>query len=100
MSSALLLSIGLGAGVGLLYSLASHATYRVAAGRGDRRFFQIVMGGAVVRLVAAVLLVVAILLLAAVDAAAFLGSFLIVFSAGLGREVWWMHRHPQASVER
>lgn len=92
------LSIGLGVGIGLLYHLASRITYRLAAGSGDRRFFLIVLGGVGVRLFAAVTLVVLVLALLAVDATAFTASFLVVFAAGLAREVWWLHRHPNSSL--
>jgi hypothetical protein len=92
------LSIGLGVGLGLLFALASHLTHRLAAGTGDRRFFRIVIGGVVARLIAAASLVVLVLSLVPVDVAQFAVSFLVVFSAGMAREIRWLHRHPDSAV--
>lgn len=94
------LSVGLGVGIGLLFSLASHLTHRLAAGSGDRRFFRVVLGGVVVRLFAAATLVVLVLSLLPVNAASFAASFLLVFSGGMAREIWWLHRHPSYSVSK
>lgn len=94
------LSIVLGVGLGLLFTLASHLTHRLAAGTGDRRFFRIVIGGVVARLIAAATLVVLVLSLFSVDAAQFAVSFLVVFSLGLAREIRWLHRHPNAAIPR
>ena len=92
-----LLSIGLGVGIGLLYKLASRATYRLATRHGDRRFIQFVLGGVAVRLFASLVLVVLVLVLTPVDVGVFTTSFLIVFAVGLAHEVWWLHRHSGLS---
>lgn len=94
------LSIALGAVIGLMYSLASRITYRLAASSGDRRFFRIVLVGVMVRLFVAVMLVVLVLALLAVDAAAFTVSFLVVFAVGLAVEIWHLHRHPLGGVKK
>lgn len=86
------LSFGLGAGIGLLYCLASRVTHRLADGSGDRRFFRIILGGVMIRLLAAVMLVVLVLSLLTINARVFSASFLLVFAGGLTYDVWWLHR--------
>ena len=85
-------SAGLGIGIGLLYSLASLVTNRIALRQEQHLFMVIVLGGMVVRMMAALLAVVLILWLLPVEQAVFIGSFLGVFIIGMVMEVWSLHR--------
>ena len=87
-----LLSVGLGASIGLLYGVASLATARLAARFGDRRFMLLFLGGMMARLAVAVVLVMLVLVLVEVHALAFIGTLLFVFLLGLAAEVWIVHR--------
>ncbi len=89
-------SAGLGIGIGLLYSLASLVTNRIALRQEQRLFMVIVLGGMVARMMAALLAVVLILWLVPVEQAVFVGSFLGVFIIGMMVEVWSLHRKLSA----
>ena len=85
-------SAGLGIGIGLLYSLASLVTNRIALRQEQHLFMVMVLGGMVVRMMAALLAVVLIVLLLPVEQMVFIGAFLGVFVIGMGVEVWNLHR--------
>jgi hypothetical protein len=92
MAAELWLSIGLGAGIGLLYTAASMVLHRQAARLDDRRFLLVFLGGLIARMAAALILVVLVLAFVSVRELAFIGSFLIVFMMGLAAEVLRIHR--------
>ena len=89
-------SIGLGAGVGLLYSLASILMHRWALRLSDRQFLSVFVGGLIARMAMALLLVVLVLRFVAVQELLFIGTFLLVFLAGLSAEVVRMHQQQGA----
>ena len=90
-------SAGLGIGIGLLYSLASLVTSRLALRREQGLFMVIVFGGMLARMLAALVAVVLILWLIPVEQVIFIGSFLGVFVIGIGADVWRLHRARSAS---
>ena len=90
-------SAGLGIGIGLLYSLASLVTNRIALRQDQRLFMVIALGGMLVRMMTALVVVVLILGLFPVDQVAFIGSFLGVFIIGMVVEVWSLHRKLSAT---
>lgn len=90
------MSVGWGAGIGLLYAVASLATARLAARFGDRQFMLIFMGGMMARLAVAVVLVMLVLVLVDVHRLAFISTLLFVFLVGLAIEIWVVHRHRAA----
>ena len=87
MSAQLWLSVGLGAGLGLMYGIAGHVAYRYAVRAGSRHFVRIVLGGMGIRLLTALVLFALLLALTPVHRPVFTGAFLFVFSAGLAREI-------------
>lgn len=87
-----MLSIGLGASIGILYGVASLVTSRVAVRYGDQQFMLIFLGGMLARLAVAAALVLLVLVLFDVHAPAFIGTLLVVFLLGLIAEVWIIHR--------
>ena len=96
-SAAVWWSAGLGIGIGLLYSLASLVTNRVALRQEQGLFMMIVLGGMLVRMLAALIAVVLILWLIPVEQVIFIGSFLGVFVIGMVVDVWRLHRAISAS---
>lgn len=92
------LSVALGVGIGLLYGIASLATLWLAA-RFDRAqlFMLVFFGGMMVRLAVALALVGLVLTFLAVQALAFVGSFLVVFLIGLVIEISRLHRGYMAN---
>ncbi|GIV60824.1 MAG: hypothetical protein KatS3mg043_1913 [Rhodothermaceae bacterium] len=92
MAAELWLSIGLGAGIGLLYGGASYLTYRRALSAPKHRFLLLVWGGLVVRLFAALSAITLIVILAPVRVPAFVGAFFGVFVVVLVVEIYVLHR--------
>ena len=90
-------SAGLGIGIGLLYSLASLVTNRVALRQEQGLFMMLVLGGMLVRMLAALVAVILILWLIPVEQVVFIGSFLGVFVIGMALDVWRLHRTLSAS---
>ncbi|MFQ5570782.1 MAG: hypothetical protein ACE5G0_13945 [Rhodothermales bacterium] len=86
------LSLGLGIGLGLLYSAASLVVNRYALRQDSHRFLLIVLGGMIARMALALALVALIVLLLPVEQVAFLASFLGVFVIGIIVEVMILHR--------
>lgn len=87
------MSITLGAGLGLLYGLASFLTWKWAERhRSTGRYLMIFLGGMIARLFAALALVVLVVALVPVHVGFFVGAFLAVFLVGLIAEVLQMHR--------
>lgn len=85
------LSIGLGAGLGILYIAASFVSNRRAQ-KSEQRFMLIVVGTMFMRVLLALILLIGILLLLPVSPTAFLGSFFVIFVIGLILEVWVLHQ--------
>ena len=85
-------SVGLGAGMGLLYIVVSLLATRFALRQAPRTFMMIVLGGMVARMGAALLAVVLILYLLPVEQTAFVGSFFGVFIVGMIAEVLYVRR--------
>ena len=92
MSVEVLLSIGAGGSLGLLYVFASWLTVRLAAGRPNQQFLLLFFGGMIARMGLALVLVTLALLLAPVRQGVFIAAFLIVFLMGLAAEVFFIHR--------
>lgn len=97
-SEHILLSIGLGVGLGILYIVASFISNKRAL-RSGSRFMLLLVSTMVLRLVVALVLLVGILLMLPVSESAFLGSFFVVFVLGLVLEIWTLHQrqHPPDS---
>lgn len=92
--------VGLGAGLGLLYSVASWVTARFAARRQSReQFMALFVGGMLVRMALALVVIALILLFARVPAGAFVGGFLVVLVAGMALEVAAAHQGVWTSGE-
>ena len=87
-----MLSVGLGGGLGVLYVAASLATARMAGRYRDGRFMLLFLGGMIARLGVAVVVVLVVLIRVAVHRPAFIGTLLVVFLLGLVVEVWIFHR--------
>ena len=85
-------SVGLGAAIGLVYTVISLIANRLALRKAQLTFMVIVLGGMVVRMGAALIAVVLILLLLPVEQIAFVGSFLGVFILGMIAEVLYVRR--------
>lgn len=86
------LSLGLGCGIGLLYSITSYLTYRYAQRSEGVRFLRFLLGGMTVRMLAYLSLIVLIVGVVPVHLPVFLCSFLLVFLTGLGIELWQVYR--------
>lgn len=91
----LLLSLGLGAGLGILYIAASFLSNRQAL-KSRQRFMLIVVTAMLARILLALILLIGIVLLLPVSPNAFLGSFFVLFVVGLILEVWFLHEHKSA----
>lgn len=85
------LSIGLGAGLGIFYLLASLISSKRAL-RSRQGFILIVVGMMMIRLLVALVFLVGILVWLPVSDVAFLGSFFVIFVIGLVTEVWMLHK--------
>lgn len=85
-------SVGLGACIGALYIALSLLAGRYAMRQAPGRFFLVVFGAMLVRLVMTLVLVVLVLALAPVEKAPFIGAFFGVFVIGLAVEVLYLHR--------
>ncbi len=94
-----LLSVGLGASIGLLYGAASLVTARLALRQPGQRFMLVFLGGMMARLGLAIVLVLLVLLLFEVQVRAFIGTLLVVFLLGLAAEVWFVHRRRPGGTE-
>ncbi|GIV58126.1 MAG: hypothetical protein KatS3mg042_1039 [Rhodothermaceae bacterium] len=86
------LSLGLGAGIGLLYGGVSYLTCRRALPAPKRRFLTLVWGGTVARLFAALALITLILVLVPLRVPVFLGVFFAFYVLTLVAEVYVLHR--------
>lgn len=94
-SEQLVLSIGLGIGLGLLYVFASYASNKRALRSG--RFTLIVVSAMMLRMFVALLFLAGILLMLPVSDVAFLGSFFVIFGIGLVAEISTLHRSKRES---
>lgn len=92
MTQEVLLGVGFGVSIGLLYGAASLATIRLAARYGDQKFMLVFLGGLMARLAVAVVLVMLVVALLEVHTLAFIGTLFFVFFLGLVLEVWLVHR--------
>lgn len=90
------LSMGLGAGLGMVYIAASYLSNRHAL-KSRQRFMLVVVTTMLIRLLLALVILIGILLLLPVSPTAFLGSFFVVFVVGLILEIWFLHRNTPAS---
>lgn len=86
------LSMGSGAGIGVLYGLASYLGYKRALLASPRRFMLLALGGMTVRLFVAVMVITLTLVLAPVQPMPFIGSFFALFLMALVLEVLVLHR--------
>lgn len=91
----MLLSLGLGAGLGVAYIVASYFSNRRALKSKDR-FMAIVVTTMLIRILLALIILIGITLLLPVSPTAFLGSFFVVFVIGLILEVWFLHEQTLA----
>ena len=89
-------SVGLGAAMGLLYIVISLVVTRFALRQAPRTFMMIVVAGMTVRLGLALIAVVLILYLLPVEQTAFVGSFFVIFIAGMIAEVLYVRRAAPA----
>ena len=89
-------SVGLGAAMGLLYTVVSLLAHRFALRQGPRTFMMIVLGGMVARMGVALIAMVLILYLLPVEQTAFVGSFFGVFIVGMIVDVLYVHRATPA----
>lgn len=94
-SEQLLLSVGLGIGLGLAYVLASYASNKHALRSG--RFTIVVVGAMMLRMFIALAFLAGVLLMLPVSDFAFLGSFFAIFGIGLVIEVSALHRRQRES---
>jgi len=99
MTTDLWLSVGLGAGIGMMYDIVSFVTARWALRYSGKRFLIIFFGGMLARLGAAVVVVTLALLLLPVTVFAFVIAFLIVYVVWLVIEVWLIHTGRLSSVK-
>ncbi len=90
-------SLGLGVGIGVLYSVASLLANRYAMRQDQQRFMLLVIGGMMARIAATLVLVALVLVLLPVQQVAFIGAFFGVFVIGLAVEVLSLHRGLQAA---
>lgn len=93
------LSVGLGAGLGLLYIGSSVLVNRFAATRTGNLAMLIFVSGMMIRLAIALSFITIVLLLLPVTMLAFIGSFFAVFCIGLVLEVSSLHRKLTASED-
>lgn len=84
------LSIGLGAGLGVLYVAASFVSNKRAL-RSEQRFMVIVVASMLIRILVALVCLIGMVLLLPVAPTALLGSFFVMFIVGLAIEVWLLH---------
>lgn len=89
------LSVGLGCGIGVCYTVASFLINRWAARFESRRFMLFMISGMMARLALALVLVILILMRLSVDPRAFLVAFMGTFAIGLLWEVRFIHRFSQ-----
>lgn len=91
------LSVGLGAGIGFLYAIASYANARFAAGfRTHSRFMAVFFGGMLLRMMAALALVAFVIVFVPVHVPVFIAAFLAAFLIGLVTEVAKIHQEATA----
>ena len=96
MSADLWWSLGLGGGIALLYSIISYAVDRRALRASRSRFVKILVGGMLVRMALVLVLLTLVLLFVSVRVGAFIGSFIVLFFAGLLVEVLRLHHRQKA----
>lgn len=97
MTGAVWTGIAWGAGLALLYGVASLVTHRFALRASDQKqFLSITIGGLLLRMTLALLAVAAIVGFLSVHELAFMGSFFGVFIVMLTLEVLVLHRRTHA----
>jgi hypothetical protein len=89
-------SFAWGAGLGLAYSAVSYLMVRFAL-RNPRLFMLVALGGMGLRIMLALSAVTLILVFAGVEPLAFVGSFFLIFIAGLAVELVVLARYQSAS---
>ena len=89
-SEQIMLSVGLGVGLGLAYIFASYVSNQLAL--RSTQFMLIVVGAMMLRMFIALVLLAVVLLMLPVANAVFLGGFFVVFGIGLVIEVVTLHR--------
>lgn len=92
----ILLSIGLGAGLGIVYILASYSSNKRAL-RSGRRFMIVLVSTMVLRLAITLVFLAGIIVLLPVTDSAFLGSFFVIFAIGLAVEIRTLHQRQNSS---
>ena len=96
MTTATMFSLTLGTLIGACYVVSAYATFRFAAGRSQRVFLLVALGGVGIRLLAAASVIALVIALTDVHQPLFLGSFFAVFVVGLVLEVTLLHRRQPA----
>lgn len=91
------LSIAIGLGVGVVYVAASYIS-NTRALRSERRPMLIVVATMLLRIFIVLIVLVGIILLLPVTPTALMGSFFVMFIAGLGIEIWILHRRGSATT--
>lgn len=86
------LSIGLGASLGTIYGALAYLVNRYAMRVGGARFFQIVIGGMVLRMLAALSILAIMLAVLEVRTGVLVGAFLTVFLVATILELRRFHR--------
>lgn len=86
------LSIGLGASLGILYGALAYLINRYAMHAARDRFFQFVLGGMVVRMLAALAILAFMLAAFRVRTGLLVGAFLAVFVLATAIELRRFHR--------
>ncbi len=96
VSEQLLLSVGLGTGLGVAYVFISFLSNRRAL-RSDSRFLLVVVGAMMLRMLIALVILIVVVLMLPVSDAAFLGSFFVIFAVGIAAEISMLHRRQRDS---
>ncbi|HET6567368.1 MAG TPA: hypothetical protein VFG50_05340 [Rhodothermales bacterium] len=94
------LSIGLGASLGIIYGALAYLINRYAMQAGRERFFQIVFGGIVVRMLAALGVLAFMLVAFRVRTGVLVGAFLTVFVVATILELRRFHRMAKGTSSR
>ena len=94
------MSVGLGAGLALLYGLVSAFTYRLALhASSHQQFLAIALGGMGARMAGALVMLAALLRWVSVHDGAVVGSFFVGFLVILVGEIAWLHRRANVDLE-
>ncbi len=91
-------SIALGVGLGVAYVAASYFSNKRAL-RSKQNPMLVVVATMMVRIFVALVVLVGVIVLLPVTPTALMGSFFVIFVAGMTAEIWLLHRRGSARTD-